>query len=1685
MSFASLSVRPGLYVIFEEFIVHLPATDLRPVLKSLLLSLLPALEDDTGEDFERALRIVESLEGAFSPIGRADEQTTEKDGYFWQCLFLAVMTSPARRQGSLNILVRRLPKFTPAGHESGLTPTAHRILSPEPGLLIRCFASGLSDQQILVQRGFLDLLVTHIPLDSPVIQSKVRVEDVDLLVTAAVRVLLRREMSLNRRLWSWFLGPDTTADANGGKTTSVPSQGKRSIESNADRQLQYFTTYGKAHLVRCIHALFRRTSLDPTERARPFRICLSLMDRWEIGGSVVPDIFLPAMQNVHQYSLQASASDSSDVLRSASLFFDGVESMLIWTNLIKLITSQDEENDGDEDLKILPWIIQHFNVKDEEMVTIHIPYAAILTQSIMLTTDLSEPRMTTNMDNLSILLNLIPESAFSSSDRKLGEIGVDYRDSPPAELQGQIGKFYQTKSSSSSGVPPVGTQSTTSILWRFTELLAIKYLEAGSSDCFSKSTALILALGSKLSTLPEEWTAELLHELSTAVNSLRLDLAMPFPVVSSLVSLLTWLWTKVQPEDTPTKSLTAALQRTLNAQLWRYLSPDSPKYNVEAVKAIWQLQDHAPSADMTEVALTALVRHADAVTESQMVDHVGSVRRFMALWNHTVSSSADARKLPLTAARRASTMSTTLSDNKACVERQRTLTTPLLVVLDTLNDPTGPAYDAVSNWVRTTSSLEHILEIQFEFLVASASVKSDLAGRSHIEGRRLSGDKVRDLEYALNHFLGIIRCNDAWIWQCLENMTISEIDEESSRSGLVILASYCGSFITDETYVSVSLKRKSIAVLLALLTSPSAAELELLNLESRLLDYLTRLVVAGPHELQGPLLILITRALSLRLPVNGTARVHYARPRGSISLERPSQSGMPMNSPSSSSSVVAAPPLQLLDCLKLGFSSQSSRAYLDQWLLFLSDILPLFADSIFANLLPLVECFCKELDKIQHDLVALSTTTGSSVSAVPESAAMVLLEALEIVLSRAHERLVTDSNAEHELKPISQSRGLLGNVTAGVFKTEGPPARNAQANSRLTVTLALQDAVRVTVDIWVWCSRHTESENYDRTSSATTTYNALKLRSRTRRLLERFFGVEPLEALEVVISMWCHSTVSGHAHATLDMLHAIQGLRPKNIIPATLDALCSRTNPTILSAVRLSTQTMELTAVDVAAFLEAYLKSVEDDAMDEIWPDCTAFLRDVLSNPLPYRQVLPALLSIILLLAQKVDNTNFGEQRKMRRDLGDIFTRLLTATLTTMPLSHAEDDTLHGSNEHDGGVTNSYLARRDLGLISVLRSIVANIEVILEGQDRTMTTTTSITTSLISPLLHSKAFPGNLTANSLALLLQITKKSPQARSWRKELSDAYNDPRLLTSPVAIMEECWFPVLHQWTIHDKERMPELISRLVAPSSAGIMFGVGASAARLEADRKAQLNLRRICILLLAAPKDTFVSQLRDMWEKLVELFDANLSSSPSAAVKAELFMLCRTLTLSTSSIHLAPLWPVINDNLQAAFTSLSPGVSTGATFGNLALLQACKLLDLLVALSPDEFQLHEWLYITDTTDAVYQPPDWTPSSLSDQIAEHLDVDGLQESTRELAPAPVASTTSTSGRRRPLIDDPSSADKGDYEAMAREDFARIVLRPFLSQLSIHSYEGVYSMDTPDSATWRRILLEDILDLSTIVE
>lgn len=107
-------------------------------------------------------------------------------------------------------------------------------------------------------------------------------DDRVVIMKAAAGTVLRKDMSLNRRLYAWILGPDESPRA----------------------QLNYMLTHAHRPFVQAINSLFIESisrKQDGDELAlydgqRPYRILVSLMDKWEVGQPVLNTIFLDVVR---------------------------------------------------------------------------------------------------------------------------------------------------------------------------------------------------------------------------------------------------------------------------------------------------------------------------------------------------------------------------------------------------------------------------------------------------------------------------------------------------------------------------------------------------------------------------------------------------------------------------------------------------------------------------------------------------------------------------------------------------------------------------------------------------------------------------------------------------------------------------------------------------------------------------------------------------------------------------------------------------------------------------------------------------------------------------------------------------------------------------------------------------------------------------------------------------------------------------------------------------------------------------------------------------------------------------------------------------------------------------------------------------------------------------------------------
>ena len=374
-------------------------------------------------------------------------------------------------------------------------------------------------------------------------------------------------------------------------------------------------------------------------------------------------------------------------------------------------------------------------------------------------------------------------------------------------------------------------------------------------------------------------------------------------------------------------------------------------------------------------------------------------------------------------------------------------------------------------------------------------------------------------------------------------------------------------------------------------------------------------------------------------------------------------------------------------------------------------------------------------------------------------------------------------------------------------------------------------------------------------------------------------------------------------------------------------------------------------------------------------------------------------------------------------------------------------------------------------VVDVLCEALPIMNSLLGDSDRLLSVTTTISSQLIAPAIRSKVFPRNVPLKLLLLLQNISRVPNSAKLWKKEVQDAINDHRFFQTDSAIADPGWLPLLRQVTNNDKTLMNEILSRLAPPTSAGLMFGVGASAARLDADKKTQLNLRRVATIVVAGEEDAFADMTENFRTKLEELFMTTRVSSPSSVTRADVFMLVRALVLRTTSARLAPIWPSVGDDLRHMFGSIMKADDSGLHNG-FSLLQAAKLLDLLLVLQPDEFQLHEWVFVTDTIDAIYPPDGWNSRALIDEVAQNMK----QPSHSMVLNTPGAHETPFSIRLPWLCNDAT-------RNATQDEILDKLLRPFFGQLSIHAFESIYRLGDVDRKACVDDLMADLFNEETM--
>uniref|UniRef100_A0A8C8F3F0 Dopey N-terminal domain-containing protein n=1 Tax=Oncorhynchus tshawytscha TaxID=74940 RepID=A0A8C8F3F0_ONCTS len=288
---AAMAVKPALLTLYERYYLPLQRA-LLPSLQAFITGLLPGLEEGADVyDRTDALLLRLSL-----LVGQQ---------VFYGALWGSVLVSPLVRLPASLFIVTHFDRFTPPRQQRCMLGYNNR-------LVMKALCLSLQDSNVLVQRNMLEILLYFFSLATCLDPTEGSIpmtrEDTITVVSAASLTLLRRDMSLNRRLYAWLLG---STDIKGGMIAADPDLSISMEEHTAF----YFNTHSRELLVQALINILNQKDVEADPESvigylRPFRIIISLMDKPEIGLLVVDSVLLEAVRAFYSYCREMLGEES-------------------------------------------------------------------------------------------------------------------------------------------------------------------------------------------------------------------------------------------------------------------------------------------------------------------------------------------------------------------------------------------------------------------------------------------------------------------------------------------------------------------------------------------------------------------------------------------------------------------------------------------------------------------------------------------------------------------------------------------------------------------------------------------------------------------------------------------------------------------------------------------------------------------------------------------------------------------------------------------------------------------------------------------------------------------------------------------------------------------------------------------------------------------------------------------------------------------------------------------------------------------------------------------------------------------------------------------------------------------------------------------------------------------------------
>ncbi|KAJ3723564.1 Dopey, N-terminal-domain-containing protein [Lentinula guzmanii] len=1647
--YAATSVKPTLLNLYDTHYLPLQA-GLRPVMKSFILALLPGLEEETGEFFEKVISLLDRLSGTVSP------------SFFFQNIWLVMLTTPSARGTALNFLSRRLPQL------HGLEDVTS-IVGSDIGLMIRAFAAGLEDENLLVRRSALDLLLQSLRVDSSAVK-RAQADDRTILMRAAVGVVLRRDLSLNRRLYSWLLGP-----------------GEKS-----EKQIEYL----KENALDLLKNTLKEDMVSPSgeySESRPFKIFISLLDKWEIGAALSEVLIYDSFKAVKSLA-DATSEGEEDISMTANTLYEAVEPHILWRRLLGAIFQEIIGGDKHfEAIAMMLFILKTFS-QDEEVQTIHFPliFAALVDLlEIQIERDPSKasfPSTKASLALLEVLLRQIPHISLLSRP----EVNTDLLTASDTERPYVFAcTFYDIKPLLNAS-PPSGTytvpfssafESLVSLSIVFGQTLT-KAKETGLTDStqlreiLSSSLTLIDRLVGRLTSPiklvwePKRWLSVVLDSFLENTNFTVVDKTISLVVLLHQTSDLT---PNISIDDRPTMS------KMVN-QLLVYLRLDYAVYHVRAVNLIWSLEAATPRSHVESIL-------AQAMNSPEPKDVQESYEAFGVLWRLS-------------------------EDNMLPGSRFKV---PMMIVLDTLKSDDPNLRRIGETWMRChlKSYLRVLDPILFELM--DPTIRR-LATTLKVKGKEIPGftyERPFDQRY-INHLLdmlaSVIRIGGQGF---VKTARMSSI-KRSHHSGLVSRVEAAGFPDPDVSYLEVLVE----FLLYYLQSEPKASWAPIMHpqnlvIQSTAVDLLQSIIARGEITglsidvveaavigklyfcihmdrlaLQNKLLHLLHSVISASIAMDEPSR------RITVGKQRPDEALNSGDGDESHARGYSVNPL-LTQTLVDGIVTQTNQPILQHWLDFVLMAVPQFQPMLQPVVAPLNECVDRKLLISLKDLLKASKWgeefSSDTHSATSDAEFTMLLNSLErlvlLSLTSTSEINVMEDDASINAEKVAEGSGLLGYVSNVFSSDSAQQSGDDQLTVRSPAYHVLNEGVRVLYLIWGTLEWTEPEATTSRNESLALIYS--RTRIRCRRVLEHIFRVQSAEVFESIVDCWDRDLFEYQVSpdAPFELVDVLVS-SAQNVVHMICESISLRLSST--SEKRKQSINPGLTDVALFKYLEQYLQRLEGPLAIQVWGRFLQLAKEIAGSTRDFKPQTFPTFRCATVLAEKITQTTAMEDRRVRKELQDIFAKLLDSSVGYVGRTYGSSSWIRRSaneallsngrdspapvsrdtkiDEKMNASTTSFApetprpgATNEVAM--QINEFIAAVAIpymrrILMDNDKVSSACANIVYYIVNPALKGKTKPMEVDPVIVNIIYEMSRMPAAFKTWKSPVTELLNDNKVFNGTPDVAES-WKPIVKALFDSDKTAFPELLNKISTAPSANIFTN------REYEMLVRSLNLRRLSFVLLAGDKNHYLTVLPSIQEKLVDV----LRNVTTPIVQSEVYLCIRVLLCRLSAHNLTSFWPVLLTELYRIFEQVMLDLPSDGSEDLPLILAVCKCLDLLIAIQTEEFQIHQWMFVTDTVDAIYRPNDWSPEAMMDQLAE-IAASLPRASTSAnggSSPAPNALTfASQRPMRRPML-----------TSIRQIDSIRDLV-PFFSSVSITTYESVYASN--GSIDWDAIekgIMDDMFD------